>query len=384
MEEIKKLKKLPVIGRVQHGEQLLINGKKRVKEYGHFIAKIKEENMKPYLEKFNKIFKEAKNIDIKLVGDNPLSIRQERYNQGGAVCYCLENQTTGRQKVKNLWQPIECKSDCSYRQKGENGKSLCNRIAWLKFLIPEIANDRIWLMKITGQQSIDNLKAYIEFQQTQGNSLNNMYTIFLQQKEQINFNGDTFNNYILDIILKDEFISKKSIPETPKKQSENTSSLTSDKVTNSIVEKRVASTSSTDNIKPKESLIDNQKEDEKKTTNTTNTAESKGKEKASKKAKTDNESNQKNQQETTIDEYKDCYVLLGTHQEKILDKDYLVGEFTDMNDQVSNIYIHPNFKDELLECELGSVMKLGLQEVKNKKFAVNIEFVEKHMKKIAA
>ena len=31
---------LPVIGKVQHGEQIIQNGKKRVKEHGYFIAKI--------------------------------------------------------------------------------------------------------------------------------------------------------------------------------------------------------------------------------------------------------------------------------------------------------------------------------------------------------
>ena len=121
--------KLPIIGRVQHGEQIVNdNGKKQVKEYKYFIAKVKEPNMQHYLEEFNKLIKGKKSIDIQFLDDNPLTVRYERNNQGGRACYCMENEETGKQKVKNLWQPIKCTADCEYRQKDANGKKACNRI----------------------------------------------------------------------------------------------------------------------------------------------------------------------------------------------------------------------------------------------------------------
>lgn len=204
-----KYANLPVIGRVQHGEKVATaNGGTRAKELGHFIAKIQQEYMQKFLEKFNEQYKGKQYIEIEFCNDEPLTKKYVRYNQSGEVCSCLEGNNTANQKTKNGWQPVECNSQCQYRQKNEQGKSACNRIAWLKFFIPSICKDRIWLMRITGQTSINRLDAYINLQKAQGNSLKGRYILFLKQEEQTSqFTCQNFNNYILDIIKKEAYES---------------------------------------------------------------------------------------------------------------------------------------------------------------------------------
>ncbi|MCI9245655.1 MAG: hypothetical protein HFJ30_00665 [Clostridia bacterium] len=379
--------KMPVIGKVQHGEKLITDdGKQRTVDYGYFIAKIQEANMQQYLDKFNTLIKGSKSIDIQFLDDNPLSVRQERANQSGTVCYCMEGQSKGKQKIKNLWQDIECKSDCTYLQKDTYGKSPCKRIAWLKFLIPQIALDRIWLMKITGQEAIDNLQSYISFQYLQGNSLkNNIYTIFLTQKEQIDSLGKIHNNYVLDIIQKSDFISHPPIsnnsqdPQKPiinnDKTPTNTTQKTS-KQSNSSKEKQSQGTTTT----TKSSSTPVKKEEKKETTS----QKSASKKETTSKPKSSNQKKAEESNQETTSEYDNCYVLLSTSTEKIQNKEYFVAEFVDMQDKTLKVAIHPNFVTELSECELGTVVKLDIQEVQQTNFAVGLEFVEKHTKKVAA
>lgn len=383
--------KLPVIGKVQHGEKIITNnGKQKTVDYGYFIAKIQESNMQYYLDKFDKIIKGSKSIDIQFLDENPLSIRNERANQSGRVCYCMEGQSVGKQKVKNLWQDIECKPDCTYLQKDDNGKAQCKRIAWLKFFIPQIATDRIWLMKITGQEAIDNLRDYIAIQKIQGNSLrNNAYTIFLTQKEQVNFLGQAFNNYVLDILKKDEFISQNS---NSQKVSQTIPITNSDKnvtITPDTQKSVTTSNQTPTNIPIQETII----AEENKNSNQPNIDTKKATSKKATTTKKDTKTKSKKPEEAkdteeSKNEYDDCYVLLRTYT-KIVNvngqpKQYFMAEFTDMNDNISNIAIKPDFANELAECELGTVVRLNIQEVKDKKFAVGLDFVEKHIKKVVA
>ena len=83
---------------------------------------------------------------------------------------------------------------------------------WLKFLIPSVCRDRIFLMRITGQTSINRLDDYFNLQRAQGNTIKGHYTLFLKQEEQSNNLGKTFNNYVLDILKKEDFISQNTIP----------------------------------------------------------------------------------------------------------------------------------------------------------------------------
>lgn len=57
-------------------------------------------------------------------------------------------------------------------------------------------------MRITGQTSINMLDDYFNLQKAQGNSIKSHYTLFLKQEEQPNILGQTFNNYVLDILKK--------------------------------------------------------------------------------------------------------------------------------------------------------------------------------------
>ena len=207
MEQVTKTN-LPIVGRIQHGMQQIVNQRKRVTELGYFIAKTKNDNMNFLLNRFDEKYPKQTFLNVQFFDEDPLSIRKIRYNQGGAVCYCMAGTSKGKQKVSNKWQDIECSSDCQYciKQKGAS-KPACNYEGTLKFLLPEISKDRIWIMKITGQQSISNLEEYINFQKYLGNSLKGTYTIFLNQIEQTNSEGKKFNNFVIDIVKAENFNS---------------------------------------------------------------------------------------------------------------------------------------------------------------------------------
>ena len=216
-----KFVNLPVVGRVQHGEQVINNGVKKVKELGHFIMKIEDEHMNPYLQKFDQKYKGKKSIDIVIFNEEPLKMKYVRFNQGGQACSCNVESNIASCKTKDSWQKIECNENCKYRQKDDKGKSLCNRIGWLKFIMPDICKDRIFLMKITGQTSLNRLDDYFRLQKALGNSLKGQYTLFLKQEEQSNIFARSFTHYILDIFNKEDFNSTKQIPqktEEPKVQ----------------------------------------------------------------------------------------------------------------------------------------------------------------------
>lgn len=371
-----KLTNLPVIGRVQHGEKI----KNKIIEYGYFIAKSDDIYMKSYLDKFNKLFKGKPNIEIEFFDEEPLSKKYVRYNQSGEVCRSPEGSNNAKQRVKNGWQQINCDTyNCQYRQKNEHGKYACNRIGWLKFLIPDVSTDRIFLMRITGQTSINNLDDYIKLQKAQGKSIKGRYIIFLKQKEQSNSLGQTFNNYVLDILKKENFESIEQIPKTTEKSKEL--SKDNDKnVNNAVVNLNTTPSSSEvkQEVTQTQEIIETLKEE------TATKTTKKGTESKSK--KTDDKSKDTKTQETSVenDNFKNCYVLLNTFNEKIGDRDYLMGQFADMKDQISNIAIRPEHARELEKCDLGTFVRLDVKEIKGRKFAVKLEFIEKTQKKVVA
>ena len=381
---------LPIIGMVQHGIQIQNpNGTKRAKELGYFIAKVQDKYMQKFLQKFDEIYKGKKYIEIEFVNDNPLTKKFVRYNQSGEVCYCLEGNNTGSQKTKNGWKPIECNTvECPYRQRNEAGKTACNRIGWLKFFIPKISKDRIWLMKITGQKSIDRLDSYIKIQKAQGNPLNNRYILFLKQEEQENkFTGQKFNNYVLDILKKEDFLLEQTIPQTSE-MSVKQSTANEQNVNNNVVNQEleviennnISNVTPIENIKPKESSTKKSTATTKKQTK----SKSKKEENAPKETKSED-----TKTENTEDKFKNCYALLRTFTEKLTNKkgktkEYLIGEFADMQDNISNIVIRPEDSEELTECDLGTFVKIEVNEIGGKKFAMKLEFIEKRLKNIAA
>lgn len=386
-----KLVNLPLIGNVQHGEKI----DNKVKEYGYFIAKTKNTHMQSYIEKFDKLFKGKQSIEIEFFCEEPLTKKYVRYNQSGEVCRCPENSNQATQKVKNGWQQIECKgSECQYRQKNEAGKCACNRIGWLKFLIPSISTDRIFLMKITGQTSINQLDNYIKLQKIQGKSIKGLYTLFLYQKEQTNSLCETHKNYLVDIVKKDEFDSNKPIPQNTKNEKE-LSTINTQNVNNKAEKQKItqiaANKSTTSTIQKQTQNVETEKTADTKTT-TKNDTKTSAKKETKSKSKKDNAKSQDKVTETSEKTEKvdldNCYALLRTFTKKIVyngqPKEYTMGEFADMNDKISEIAVKPEDAKELLECDLGTFVRLEIKDVGNIKFAVNLEFIEKATKKIAA
>lgn len=378
----------------------MVNGKTRVKDYGYFIAKIQESNMQQYLNKFDELIKGKTTLDIQLLEKDTFSIKRVRYNQGGATCYCMNGEDTGRIKEKNLWKPTPCNSSCSYLQKDANGKTACNRIAWLKFFIPEISMDRIWLMKITGQQSIDNIDAYLQLQQSQGNSLNNLFTLFLTRKEQTNFLGKTFNNYVLDIVKKADFISEPQIPQTDQIQ-KDLSTKSTQNVNNNVgkeqqnttsepvtTQKSNVETKKIENTESEENTIQVQNE----TANVTETKEVTKPKKQTKSKTKKAERKPKEQQEgkqPNAENYDNYYVFESLSNETIETKsgpkEYTIGKFYDMKDKQHNIIVKPEYGADLQNCELGTIVQFTeIKEIEGRKFALDLNFIEKMEKNIAA
>ena len=341
--------------------------------------------MKSYLDKFNELFKGKQSIEIEFFDEEPLSKKYVRYNQSGEVCRSPEGSNQATQRVKNGWQQINCDTyNCQYRQKNEYGKCACNRIGWLKFLIPNVSTDRIFLMKITGQTSINKLDDYIKLQKAQGKSIKGRHIIFLKQIEQFNSLGQTFNNYVLDILKKENVESIKQISETTEKTKEL--STNNDKnVNNAVVNSNITPSSNlvTKEIAQTQKNIETPKEE---TNPKTTTKDITKKETKSKSKKTDDKPKDTKIQENSVedDNLKNCYALLSTFSEKIADRDYLIGEFADMKDQISNIAIRPEDATELEKCDLGTFVRLDVAEIKGRKFAVKLEFIEKTLKKVAA
>lgn len=347
--------------------------------------------MQKFLERFNELYRGKKSLDIELL-EEPFSMKYARYNQSGEVCHCMSDSNTANVKMPNGWQSIQCdRVNCQYRQKNEQGKMSCNRIGWLKFLIPSICQDRIWLMRITGQTSLDRLNDYFKLQKLRSQPIKGHYTLFLKQEEQSNFMGKTFNNYVLDILKKEDFISEKTIPQTiknPQKTNVNDVNNSLDYDNSTAIQKStpVSSGSETENSKKKTT---------KKSTKTTSTSqknELNDKSKDTNKTVPDVPNNAENEAitlKTSIDNYNNYYVLESTYKEKIQnkkgeEKEYLVGHFFDMEDKQIDIVINPKDEVELSECDLGTIVKLDIKDVAGRKFAIDLFYIDKHRKNIAA
>ena len=351
---------LPVIGRVQHGEQVTVgNGKKRAKELGYFIAKVQDQFMQGYLQKFDQMYKGKKFIEVEFITEEPFSAKYSRSNQSGQVCYCKFGTDDANQKVQNGWQKIKCLGqECQYRQKKQIGSPDCKKVGWLKFLIPKISTDRIWLMKITSGQAVDALNQYFSLQKEQGHSVKGRYILFLKQVENSK-DGKTFNNYIIDIIKKENFISN-STPTN--KEISQEQSTTNEQIVNNIVK---------DNMNSDIKML--KEEPKKKST----------KKEVKKATKIEISEN------PNVDK---CYYFINHHTETFMKdgkpKEYFIGEFYDMDDKPVNFIIKPELIDGILECNIGSVFEAEIQEFKGKKILTAFKFVQNNekdaQKKIAA
>lgn len=382
MEQVTRTN-LPIVGRIQHGEQQVVNQRKRVTELGYFIAKTKNNNMNFLLNRFNEKYPKQTFLNVQFFDEDPLTVRKARYNQGGIVCYCMSGTSKGKQKVSNKWQDIECDSNCKYCIKQEGtSKPACNYEGTLKFMLPEISQDRIWIMKITGQQSISNLEEYIEFQKYLGNSLKGTYTIFLNQIEQTNSEGKKFNNFVIDIVKAEDFNSNNN--------------------SNSQIDSKnpIISTQNIDNNIP--SQVPNEKntqKDTKKTNRQTKTSTKKD-------AKTNNTNvvtstsdgkNDSQMKQTQVTDEKKNNAP-ETHQEHCFlydteyknfkksgkDTEYLIAKVADVNDKTTDVVVKPEFREKIEKCNIGTELIIELEKFGENIISKHIEFVNPIPKKVAA
>ena len=383
MEQVTRTN-LPIVGRIQHGEQQFINQRKRVTELGYFIAKTKNSNMNFLLNRFDEKYPKQTFLNVTFFNEDPLTIRRIRYNQGGAVCYCMSGTTKGKQKVSNKWQDIECSSNCKYCIKQEGaGKPACNYEGTLKFMLPEISQDRIWIMKITGQQSISNLEEYIGFQKYLGNSLKGTYTIFLNQIEQTNAEGKKFNNFVIDIVKKEDFNSNNNSIS----QNDTKNSIISTENTN-IVENSIPNQTPTETEKNTKKGTNKTSRPTKKSTKTndTNVVSSMETEKVDSNLEQPQITNEQNQ--NVPQTYKEHCFLYDTEYKNFKkagkDTEYLIAKVTDENDKTTDVVVKPEFREKMEKCDIGTELILELQKFGENIISKNIDFVRPILKKVAA
>ena len=383
MEQVTRTN-LPIVGRIQHGEQQFINQRKRVTELGYFIAKTKNSNMNFLLNRFDEKYPKQTFLNVTFFNEDPLTIRRIRYNQGGAVCYCMSGTTKGKQKVSNKWQDIECSSNCKYCIKQEGaGKPACNYEGTLKFMLPEISQDRIWIMKITGQQSISNLEEYIGFQKYLGNSLKGTYTIFLNQIEQTNAEGKKFNNFVIDIVKKEDFNSNNNSIS----QNDTKNSIISTENTN-IVENSIPNQTPTETEKNTKKGTNKTSRPTKKSTKAsdTNVVSSMENEKVDSHLEQPQITNEQNQ--NVPQTYKEHCFLYDTEYKNFKkagkDTEYLIAKVTDENDKTTDVVVKPEFREKMEKCDIGTELILELQKFGGNIISKNINFVRPILKKVAA
>ncbi len=352
--------------------------------------------MKFLVNRFEEKSSKKTAITVRFFDENPLTVRQIRYNQSGAVCYCMDGNIQGRQKIKNEWKPIECKENCEYRMKTGPGRAMCNEEGTLKFMLPDICTDKIWYMKITGHTSIQTLKNYIDFQKQLGNSLIGDYVIFLKEVEQTNIEGNKFKNKVLDIIRKEEFISNNQIISSNQTISQNQNNQTQLSTNQS---KNVEKNTEKSKVTASENKItqSNEVEEqiEQKAENTTQKVETTEKKVSKKVTKTKKEEKKEVQRDTETPgdadlnaKFENYHILIET-KTKMLTKDgkpteYVFATFTNTDDKTVEVIIPPKYAEELKQCDLGTSVLLDLQTKGNKTFTNSIEYIEKYLKNVAA
>ena len=346
---------LPIAGSIKHGTKTGKEGKERPVELGYFVAKVQDEAMRHLLEKFNNLYKESKELNIYFPDENPFTEKRVRYNQVGTVCYCLLNQTKGKEKVGKQWSEKDCSEECEHRIAPKGKKPACAIEGTLKFMIPEISKDRIWYLKTTSYYSLQNIRDYINFQKHLNNSLIGNYKLFLKPKEDI-IEGKTFSNFVLDIVKNDDFISN------PISNQDNTKITTP---SNTQVEKNPL------------------KEKKPKSTNKT-TISTKTITPAEESDVISIEIPKSKKNEPTEDDLKRYYVLIDTKDVTINKKGkptkYLEAKFCNKDSKEISAIIHPKYAKDMSLCELGSQFLMDIEEFGQRLIVNKCEYLVKQLK----
>ena len=373
MENV-NVRKLPIAGRIQHGKQIVVGTSKKVKELGYFITNITNDIMDYLGNRFSERYPKDTKIKIRIVDENPFVVRQVRYNQGGTACYCVKGETQARQKVSNKLQRIECSEECEHRKIPEGKKKpACNREGKLYYMIPEISEDTLWYSLVTSKTAIERVEAYLDYLKQTGNSLIGDYTLYIRQEPQTSKDGECFNNYILGI-YKDNLNSNQTIP-TTENSNENKENVKVEDTENKVVSQ-------------KREVLEKNKDKE---NNKTKVSEEKPKNKTAKPKETKkkeepDKTTPKNTTET--ENIENFYALVSTSKTVLKkdnkDKEYVVGNFVDSDNKVLDVFIKDEFAEELLQCELGTLVELDLATAGDKIFAKNLKYIQKCIKNVAA
>lgn len=282
-------------------------------------------------------------------------------------------KVNGKQKVSGRWQEVKCDSNCQYRVLDEKtNKPACAQEGILKFMLPKVSSDRIWIMRIKSYYSIQALKNYIEFQKQIGNSLKGDFVLYLTEKTQTSkATGKSFKNQILNIAKKEDF---------------NIKEKTVNSNINSIEEKKEEPPKK-EVKKSKTSKKETTAEKKTKTTSKAKTTSSKAK----KQVKSEKEEKSTKSEETSKTEDSKEYMLIDTSKQNIVKKGkktkYLIGTFGDIDENVIDVIIPPSEAEKLSMHALGTVVKLDLNKTASNKYYTNtIEYVSEFFKqeKVAA
>lgn len=348
-----KFVSLPLAGSIRHGEKQEKNGKVKPIELGYFVAKIQDIAMQHLQTKFQEQYNSSKILNIYFLDENPFTIRRVRYNQSGVVCYCSKDQTQGKEKTNKKWKDKECTENCEHRSASEGKKPQCVVEGTLKFMIPDVSSDRIWYLKTTSFYSIQNISSYINLQKTLNNSLVGNYKLFLKPKESI-INDKTYNNFVLDIVKSDNFISNQI--------SNQTSTIIEDtnptqKSTKKLQEKKPLSPPTT----PKESHIEDSLDES-----------------------IDIAIPKSQKKEPTDEDLNRYYVLLET-KNITLKKDgvptaYLEATLSNKDSKEVKAIIHPKYAKDMSLCELGSQFLMDIEESGKRLIVNNCEYLFKQLK----
>ena len=378
---------LPLAGKIQHGKQEQNQKGKKIIELGYFIAKAENETLTFLENRFNEKYPQRQLIHIRFFDEKPYSVRRIRYNQSGAVCYCPYGESKAKQKVSGIWKPIECNEDCKHRiiEEGKN-KPACLFEGNLRFLLPDISEDRIWRMQIKGYQSIFAILEYLDFQRYLGKSLIGDYYLFLKKKKQTSKkDGKSYENYILDIIRKEDFISNNNSSNVTE-QSTNKVQNVDNSIQNPLKIEDETNLNTSKDITEK--VIE-----EKPKAKTTKTKKSTNKETVSKPTETtvveDTKTNKNDTENINPeDKFKNYYLLLDMQPKTLMNAgkptDYLVANFVDQYDNIKEVIIAPQFINEISECDTGTNVILDLAVAGDKTFTKDIKFVKKIKKNVAA
>lgn len=360
---------VPIAGCLKHGE--LFNNRPR--ELGYFITKIREEAMQHLNTRFEQLYNKQKEVIIYIFSEDACSIKRVKKNQSGTVCYCLADSEIAKEKVNKKWVEKQCTETCESRQTNGKKAAMCQEELTLRFLIPNVSKDRIFILQSKSYHTRNNIFSYINLQKQLGNSIKGYYKLFLTEKVSEK-EGNKFTNYVVDIVkLEDsdlQAIPKNSI-------TTNTTTITTNNQTSQ-------------NSKPTTNVITkNNNSEQIKETPKTNKDTVKQKKQVQTKAKPEQKQVEvPTTENTTIkpteDNLQKYYILLDTSVIELEKKGQLVkytqGHFVNKDDKECNIILHPNFAGEIVECALGSQFLFDTIEKDGKIFATSFQVIDKQLK----